>query len=49
MNRLYHMIRIMGIKKQVLEEMSTLCDFSYAWVAMGRYLKNLQDVISENP
>ena len=49
MNRLYHMIRIMGIKKQVLEHMTVISEFSYAWMAMGRYRPHLQEVISTNP
>ena len=49
MNRLYHMIRIMGIKKQVLTHMEVISEFSYAWIAMHRYMPHLQEVISTNP
>ena len=49
MNRLYHMIRIMGIKKSVLEHMTVISEFSYAWMAMGRYRPHLQEVISSDP
>ena len=49
MNRLHHMIRIMGIKKQVLEHMTTISEFSYAWMAMARYRPHLQNVIASDP
>ena len=49
MNRLYHMIRIMGIKKKVLEQMTVISEFSYAWIAMYRYRPHLQEVIATNP
>ena len=43
------MIRIMGIKKSVLEHMTVISEFSYAWMAMGRYRPHLQEVISSDP
>jgi len=47
-NNLMHMIRIMGIKKEFLEHMRIISDFSYAWVAMERYLEHLRQVISND-
>ena len=41
MNKLHHMIQIMGIKKNVLSQMTEIVDFSYAWIAMDRYLVRL--------
>jgi WASH complex subunit strumpellin len=49
MNKLHHMIQIMGIKKNVLSQMTEIVDFSYAWVAMDRYLVRLQETIGSNP
>ena len=40
-----HMIRIMGIKKEVLAQIQIISDFSYAWIAMERYLPSLSGVI----
>ena len=45
MNKLHHMIQIMGIKKNVLSQMTEIVDFSYAWIAMDRYLVRLQETI----
>lgn len=49
MNNMMHMIRIMGIKKEVLAQIQIISDFSYAWIAMERYLPSLSGVIQENP
>lgn len=49
MNNMMHMIRIMGIKKEVLAQIQIIADFSYAWIAMERYLPSLSIVIQENP
>jgi hypothetical protein len=43
MNKLHHMIQIMGIKKTVLSNMTEIYDFSYAWIAMSKYLGRLQE------
>ena len=43
------MIRIMGIKKQFLDHMRIISDFSFAWIAMERYLPILREVISDDP
>lgn len=48
-NKLHHMIQIMGIKKNVIQQMNEICGFSYAWIAMGRYLNMLQKTIGSNP
>ena len=47
-NNLLHMIRIMGIKKQFLDHMRTISDFSFAWIAMERYLPILRTVIRDD-
>lgn len=39
----------MGIKKQILSNMTEIVDFSYAWIAMDRYLLRLQKTIGANP
>ena len=49
MNKLHHMIQIMGIKKNVLSNMTEIVDYSYAWVAMDRYLIRLQETSGSNP
>ena len=49
MDSMRHMISIMGIKKKVLEDIRIICDFSYGWIAMERYLPYLKTEISENP
>ena len=43
------MIRIMGIKKEFLEHMRIVSDFSFAWIAMERYLPILKTIISSEP
>lgn len=43
------MIRIMGIKKEFLEHMRIISDFSFAWIAMEKYLPSLREVISTEP
>ena len=48
-NNLMHMIRIMSIKKEFLEHMRTISDFSFAWIAMERYLPILREVIAHEP
>ena len=48
-NNLMHMIRIMGIKKEYLEHMRIISDFSFAWIAMEKYLPSLKEVISTEP
>ena len=47
-NNLLHMIRIMGIKKQFLDHMRVISDFSFAWIAMERYLPILRNVIRDD-
>ena len=39
----------MGIKKQILQQMTEIVDFSYAWVAIDRYLVRLQETITASP
>ena len=39
----------MGIKKQMLGQISIISDFSYAWVVIYDYLELLQKTISEKP
>ena len=48
-NNMMHMISIMAIKKEVLEHIRIICDFSYGWTAMERYLPYLKNEISERP
>lgn len=48
-NNLMHMIRIMGIKKEFLDHMRIISDFSFAWIAMERYLPILKDIIASDP
>ena len=48
-NNLMHMIRIMGIKKEFLDHMRIISDFSFAWIAMERYLPILKEIISSDP
>ena len=43
------MIRIMGIKKEFLDHMRIISDFSFAWIAMERYLPILKEIISSDP
>jgi WASH complex subunit strumpellin len=39
----------MGIKKQILQQMTEIVDFSYAWIAIDRYLVRLQETITASP
>ena len=47
--RLIHMVRIMQIKKEIVQNIYTIVDFSYAWDVIGDYLVHLQNTISETP
>jgi hypothetical protein len=40
--RLLHMVRIVALKKQILINISTISDFSYAWRAIDPYVPIIQ-------
>mmetsp|Transcript_36878 Transcript_36878/g.35601 ORF Transcript_36878/g.35601 Transcript_36878/m.35601 type:complete len:432 (+) Transcript_36878:1676-2971(+) len=43
------MVRIVGIKRQVLVNISYITDFSYAWLAIEDYLPIMQEEITKAP
>jgi WASH complex subunit strumpellin len=43
------MVRIMQIKKEIVQNIYTIVDFSYAWEVINNYLVDLQNTISETP
>jgi len=49
MEKLKNIIQIMGIKKNLLGQISIIVDFSYAWVIIYDYLELLQKTISDKP
>lgn len=47
--KLLHMVRISSLKKQMLINISTIIDFSYAWKAIDDYIPIIQGLISQDP
>ena len=43
------MVRIMQIKKEIVQNLYTIVDFSYAWEVINDYLGQLQATISQTP
>jgi WASH complex subunit strumpellin len=39
----------MQIKKEIVQNIYTIVDFSYAWEVINNYLSSLQNTISQNP
>jgi WASH complex subunit strumpellin len=46
---LQHMVRITGVKRQVLVNISFISDFAYGWLAIDDYLPIIQDEIRKDP
>jgi WASH complex subunit strumpellin len=46
---LQHMVRITGVKRQVLVNISYISDFAYGWLAIDDYLPIIQDEIRKDP
>lgn len=40
------MVRIMQIKKEIVQNIYTIVDFSYAWEVINNYLSSLQKTVS---
>jgi len=47
--KLLHMVRIVALKKQILINISTISDFSYAWQAIEAYVPIIQQQVSLKP
>jgi WASH complex subunit strumpellin len=43
------MVRITGVKRQILVNISYISDFSYGWLAIDDYLPIIQDEIRKDP
>lgn len=43
------MVRVVSVKRQVLNNIASICDFSYAQLTINDYMANMQGTISENP
>jgi WASH complex subunit strumpellin len=43
------MVRIVGVKRQMLVNISYITDFSYAWLAIEDYLPIIQNEITKEP
>ena len=46
---LHHMVRIVGLKRQVLVDMSYISDFGYSWCAIWHYIPLMHHRIAVEP
>lgn len=46
---LYHMVRIVNVKRKTLVNISYITDFSYAWLVIEDYLPIMQEEIKKQP